>query len=125
MNRTVVLLDTQHAKIFHIGDATTLEKLRQAEPNHHTHRKSNDEKEGHHFFGEVAGHLVGSDEILVIGHGVAKTHFKTWLEEHQKPVAKKVVGYETVDHPTDGQIAAMAEQYFPRVESTHRETGRS
>jgi hypothetical protein len=38
-------------------------------------------------------------------------------------VAKKVVGYETVDHPTDNQITALATRYFHRAEATHAERG--
>ena len=99
------------------------ERRTQRKPDHHTHRQTHEDKESPHFYAEVASHLRDADEILVIGHGIAKTHFQTFLTQHEAGLAKKVVGYETVDHPTDNQITALATQYFHRVETTRAERG--
>ena len=123
MNRDVVLLDTQHARIFRLGTGVGPENLRFGHPDHHTHRQTHEDKESIHFYAEVATHLRDADEILVVGHGIAKTHFHTFLAQHEAVMAKKVVGYETVDHPTDGQIVALAIRYFRRVETTRAERG--
>jgi stalled ribosome rescue protein Dom34 len=123
MNRDVVLLDTQHARIFRLGTDAKAENLRLSQPNHHTHRQTHEDRESPKFYAEVAEHLRDADELLVLGHGVATTHFKTFLEQHQPQLAKKVVGYETVDQPTDGQLAALATRYFHRVEKTRQERG--
>jgi hypothetical protein len=34
------------------------------------------------------------------------------LHEHDRALERKIVGIETVDHPTDGQIIAYAKKYF-------------
>lgn len=32
------------------------------------------------------------------------------------PLLKKIVGVETVDHPTDAQVLAYAKTYFNRID---------
>jgi hypothetical protein len=34
------------------------------------------------------------------------------LHAHDPKIADKVVGVETIDHPTDGQLVAYARKYF-------------
>ena len=34
------------------------------------------------------------------------------MNEHEHPIAAHIVGTETVDHPTDGQMVAFAKNYF-------------
>ena len=123
MNRDVVLLDSQHARIFRIGTQTAPEAMRFSHPDHHTHAKDQGDSESHRFYSEVAKHLLDADELLVLGHGMAKAHFKTYLQQHHAGLAKKVVGYETVNNPTDGQLAAFAAQYFHRVEAVRAVRG--
>jgi hypothetical protein len=101
MNRDVVLIDTQHARIFRLDTGAAPEKLRFAHPNHHTHRQGHEDKESPQFYAEVAGHLRDADAILVIGHGVAKTHFQQFLEQHHDALTR----------------------YFHRVEATRLERG--
>jgi stalled ribosome rescue protein Dom34 len=115
MNRTVVLLDSQNARVFHLLHRPP-EQLKLAVPDHHTHPKDHGDAHSHAFYEAVAQHVKDSDELLVIGHGLGKTHFKTHLETHHPQLAKKVVGYEVVDHPTDAQVLAFAVKYFKHVE---------
>lgn len=115
MNRTVVLLDTQNARIFHLLHRPP-EQLKLSVPDHHTHRKDHGDVLSHSFYEEVASHLKDADELLVIGHGLAKDHLRTHLEARHPELAKKVVGYEVVDNPTDPQVVALAVKYFKRVE---------
>jgi len=63
----------------------------------------------------VAEQLNGTDDrVLLVGPGVAKNHFVSYLEEHhQKKLANRIVGTEAMDHPSDAQIVAFARKYFP------------
>jgi hypothetical protein len=35
-----------------------------------------------------------------------------YIEQHNPQLKKIIAGVETVDHPTDGQIVAMARKFF-------------
>jgi hypothetical protein len=39
-------------------------------------------------------------------------HFVKYVHQHAHALEPKIVGVETVDHPTDGQIVAYAKTYF-------------
>lgn len=64
------------------------------------------------FFHEVARALGAADEILVVGPSTAKLHFIRYVHAHDPKLEARIVGVETVDHPTDPQLAAFARAYF-------------
>lgn len=68
------------------------------------------------FFGAVATALQGVREVLVVGPASAKVEFVGWLEKHRPPVRKAVMGVETVDHPSDGQLLDFARRWFKPVD---------
>ena len=117
MSAFVVWMDSDSAKIFHIdGDAVEMKKAIRHDPDHHTHNKSDSKhKDSLRFFADVASHLeTFHDAVLLVGPGVAKTHFVSHLDgHHKKELAKRIVGTESMDHPTDAQIVAFARKYFP------------
>ena len=120
-----IWIDHQEARVFHVDREGFDEKHVEA-PQHHLHRhpKGAAEARQHpddlpHFFGEVARALAGAEEILVMGPSTAKLQFLRYLREHDRSLEAKVVGLETVDHPTDAQTVAYVKRYFrvaePRV----------
>ena len=64
------------------------------------------------FFDQIAKLLEGAGEILVVGPGSAKLELVRHLDKHHHGLGAKVVGVETVDHPSDGQLVAHARKYF-------------
>lgn len=116
MANYVVFIDLEHAKVFELHpDRTTETALKRHEVRHHTGRdkEHNNHKNAEKFFHEVAGHLGAAREILLVGPGMAKDQFKEHLaRHHHADIGQKVVGTETVDHPTDGQIVALAKKFF-------------
>jgi len=54
------------------------------------------------------------DQVSIGSHiGLAKDHFKTHLETHHTAgLAKRIIGMEVVDHPTDNQILAASRKFF-------------
>ncbi len=64
------------------------------------------------YFHAVAQALVGATEILIMGPAQAKLALIKHIHTHDKALVDKVVGVETVDHPTDGQVVAYARKYF-------------
>ncbi len=64
------------------------------------------------YYHRVAEALKGATEILIVGPAQAKLQLIKHFHAHDPDLMKKVVGVETVDHPTDGQLVAYARKYF-------------
>ena len=125
-HRTAVWLDHREAKIFHVAagsaDQSKLLALRHHVRHSETTREPRMETFADHFFRSVAGALAESDEVLLVGPGSAKLEFIKYVHTHARELVPKLVGVETVDHPTDGQLVAYARKYFgmeDRVSATH------
>jgi stalled ribosome rescue protein Dom34 len=115
MSIFVIWVDREHAKLFQFSNEKMERKTLQARHHdHHTHQHDQlDQKQQESaFFSLVVESLSEASRILILGPGVAKHHFQTYLMEHQPALAKKIVGCETVDHPTDPQIVALARKFF-------------
>jgi hypothetical protein len=63
-----------------------------------------------------------SKEILIVGPGSAKLDLMKHATKHDHSIAEKVVGIETVDHPTDGQLLAYAKKYFAKADALKGDT---
>ncbi len=121
--QVAVWVDHKEAHIFdvhaHEVDAEIVAAPRHL---HHRHAKGADDVKDHNedakrFFHEVARSLEGSSEILLAGPSTAKLELLRYIEKHDHALGAKVVGIETVDHPTDGQFAAYAKVYFKRLDA--------
>ncbi len=119
-----VWIDHKEARIFDVEpgnvDHTTVEAPHRNV--HHKHPRGAEEAKAHpedakRFFHEVARALDGAVEILVVGPSTAKLELIRYVDEHEHALASKVVGVETVDHPTDGQLVAHAKKYFERTDA--------
>ncbi len=111
-----VWIDHSEAKIFHIdGESFDPATVR---PRHHLERhKAVTAEHAHpadaaHFFHDVATALGDAEEILVVGPGTAKLELLKHVHRHEHALEPKIVGIETVDHPTDGQLLAYVRRYF-------------
>ncbi len=122
MANYIVWLDHQEAHVYNLlPSGMVKENLKK-----HTHEHSNShgdaraDQENSHFFHEIAAKLKSPEEILVMGPGLAKSHFKTHLEKHHhEQIAKKIIGLETVDHPTENQLIQAAKKYFKNYDALH------
>lgn len=115
MAHLVVWLDSNNAHIFDLTEAGIVEAhLKRKEINHHTFNKKDHHGDPsiEHFYKDVAIKLVNADEVLILGPGLAKNHFRTYLETHSKEIAKKIAGLEETDHPTENQIVALGRKFF-------------
>ena len=114
----VVWLDHKEARIFHVHpDATDGTTVLAPQHQFHRHPKGRGEAkehpdDAHRFFAEVARALSDVDAILIVGPSSAKLEFFRYLHEHARREESKVVGVESADHPTDGEIVARARSYF-------------
>ena len=112
--RTAVWIDHRQARVFHVS-ADEVGELTVAAPQY-VHRS--DPKDPKSFFHDVARSLERSQQILVVGPSTAKLELLRYLRTHDHALESRIVGLETVDHPTDGQLAALARSYFKLVRAT-------
>jgi stalled ribosome rescue protein Dom34 len=118
MTHAVIWIDHNEARIFHVhpeaADETTI-----LSPQHHVHRHPKGRGEArehpddaHRFFDDIARALDGVDAILIVGPSSAKLDFFKFVHEHHPRLESKVVGVESADHPSGGEIVARARIYF-------------
>jgi len=65
------------------------------------------------YYNEIVSCIRDVESILIFGPGEAKGELKKHLE--REGLGGRIVGIETVDEMTDGQIAAKARQHFPSL----------
>ncbi len=117
-----VWIDHKEAHVFHIhADTIDSETLRAPQHLHHRHPKGSEGGKEHpddakRFFHEVVRSLEGSEAVLLLGPSTAKLELLRYIEKHDHSLGPKIVGIETVDHPTDGQLVAYAKAYFKRTD---------
>jgi stalled ribosome rescue protein Dom34 len=114
-----VWIDHKEARLFAIqpgkvDETTVTAPLKNI---HHKHPKGEGGTQAHphdakRFFHDVELALEGAEQILVVGPSTAKLELVRYLREHNHLLEAKIVGVETVDHPTDGQLIAHAKTYF-------------
>ena len=80
--------------------------------SHHSAYHGSTVRTEHEFFGEVCDALAGIPEILVTGSHQAMADFRHYVDKHRPALAPHIVGWETVDQPTQAQLVALARQYF-------------
>jgi stalled ribosome rescue protein Dom34 len=115
MSAFVIWIDREQAKLFEFSHEKMERRIVESKhTDHHTHviDQLDIQRREDGFFSVVATHLVEASKILIIGPGVAKHHFRNYVGEHLPALAKKIVGCETSDRPTDPQIAAFARRFF-------------
>ena len=114
MTTFVVWMDMDLAKVFKVQlGEPKLKVLRRKQILHHTSRDPKNHKDGRKFYDQIAKLLSGADEILLMGPGLAKEHFKAHLESHPSlGLADNIVGSETVDHISDPEIIAASHKFF-------------
>jgi stalled ribosome rescue protein Dom34 len=115
-----VWIDHKEARVLRV-EVSPVEEVT-VEPTHHVHNphpRGPEEAKEHpedakRYFHAVAAALEGAEEILVVGPASAKLEFLKYVHKHAAALEPKIVGIETVDHPTDGQLVAYAKQSFKR-----------
>lgn len=119
----VVWLDHNEAHVMHISpDDVESSIVRPKKPHNKVHHKRGADKGGtvgagrssedQNYYHEVVEALKGAQEILVVGPASAKLYLIKHIHSHDAQMADKVIGVESIDHPTDAQVVAYARKYF-------------
>ena len=118
----IVWLDHQDATVIGFSlDKSEVIEIHGQSPHLRIHRKSGIPGSGHaaddlDLFADVVGALGDMREVLITGPGTAKVAFEKYVRDRHPDVAQRIVGVETLDHPSDGELLAYARKYFKRVD---------
>jgi stalled ribosome rescue protein Dom34 len=116
-HHVAVWIDHKEARIFQIDPETfTVSKVKA--PQHFPRRpdeRGNRADDGP-FYHQVAEAIRDAEGVLVVGPSSAKLEFIRHLHRHDHSIAPKIVGVETLDHPTDAQFATYVRHYFHEKE---------
>lgn len=69
------------------------------------------------YFEDVVSAIGDAREVLITGPGTAKNEFQRMLGNRHADLAKRVVGLETMDHPSDSELLAYGRRYFKGVDA--------
>ncbi len=64
------------------------------------------------YFEHILDKIRNVSEWLIVGPANAKLAFAKHIGKHHANLLDHLIGVETVDHPTDGQLLAYAKKYF-------------
>lgn len=126
-NHAVIWLDHQEAHVIHFNPSASEHEVIKTKSRHaHLHHKGGSVSGAHqdidqHYLHEIVEAVNDAKEILIVGPGSAKTALMKHAVKHDH-LSDKVVGVETVDHPSDGQLLAYAKKYFMKVDNLKGDT---
>jgi stalled ribosome rescue protein Dom34 len=121
----LVWIDHHEAKVFYFN-ATDADRIVVAgtHSSQHLHHKANSGDSGHApidkaFLKHVCQDLAQAGAILITGPGGAKKELASFIEQTQPELAIRISGVETVDHPSDGMLLALARKFFRGDDRMH------
>ncbi|QWD90028.1 translational machinery protein [Polynucleobacter sp. MWH-Braz-FAM2G] len=122
LNHAVIWIDHQEAHVMFLNaDASEAEVIKSKTTHSHLHHKGGAVGSGKlaldsKYLHSVIQAVKESKEILILGPGSAKLELIKHAHHHDAQIAEKIVGVETVDHPSDKEILAYARKFFYKVD---------
>jgi len=107
----VVFVDHQSAQVLQF-DAEHVQAQKIKAHSHHTKQHGSQVRTEHEFFAHVCDALEGIAEVLAVGPQTGLADFQSYLRKHRPALLPNVVDFQTVDHPSENQLVALARQYF-------------
>lgn len=110
----IIWMDSEKAQVFGLN-TKGIEKsnLKKSGGSHHSGDSDNiNDEQLKHFYHDLSSKVSDAEQLLIMGPGASKTHFKTYLDDHAAGLSKNVVGVENSDHPSDNQILEASKDFF-------------
>ena len=111
LNHAVAWIDHHSAQVLQF-DAVQVHDETIREHVHYTRQHGSQVRSEHEFFGEICDALAGINAVLVAGSHTAQADFRHYVDKHRPAVQPQIVGWETIDHPTEGEIVKLAREFF-------------
>ncbi len=118
LRHTIIWLDHQDAKVIDFSfDDKHVVNVHHEGGDRKLHHKVNTIGSGRvaedpQYFEQIVRAVNGAHEVLITGPSTAKLAFRKHVERHETALAKRVVGMEALDHPSEGELLAYARKYF-------------
>ena len=107
----VLWLDHHHADLIQFdNEQVTSTKVK--DHAHDTGQHHSGVRTQHEFFSAVCDALAGITYVLVAAPGKAQSDFRGYVEKHRTAILPQLAGWETVDHPSEGELVALARILF-------------
>jgi stalled ribosome rescue protein Dom34 len=122
LDHAVIWIDHREAHVIQFNESASENEIIRTQSKHpHLHHKAGTTGSGHatpdkSYLHAVTEAVAKAAEILVVGPGSAKLELLRHAQQHDPLIAKKILGIETVDHPTDRQLLAYAKKYFKPID---------
>ena len=111
MTHAIAWIDHHRAEVLPLDAPGASARHLKSHP-HPTGQHGSEVRTQHEFFASVAAVLDESTSVLVTGSHTATADFRHYAEKHRPQTAKRIAGYEVVDHPTENQLAALGKRFF-------------
>lgn len=118
----VVWLDHSEAHVvaFNRDEASAPIIVRAPTPHQHQHHRANALGSGKalehpEYYEKIVATIHTVPEWLIVGPANAKLTFLKHLNKRHPNLLAQLVGIETVDHPSDGQLLNYARKYFVKA----------
>jgi stalled ribosome rescue protein Dom34 len=114
----VVWLDFHQAKVFLItAEDVEAQRIKADAPHRQIHHKAQVQGSGHvrddrTYFEAILAAVAEADSWLIAGPGGTKKDLEKYLEGHGEALRKRLVGVESMDHPTAGELIKQARKLF-------------
>ena len=125
----VVWIDHREAKVFYVAAGAADRAVVNAHgTGHHLQHKANIPGSGHQgvdkeFFDRVIETLTHTGAILLTGPGNARLELKNYIAQHRPDLDRRISAVEALDHPSDGQLVALARKFFKADDRMHSQAG--
>jgi|SRR5579863_8848512 len=121
----VVWIDHHEARIYKFNASEVARTtVHSSHPHQHIHHKANAGDSGHApvdagFLEGVTRAVMAAGAILITGPANAKTELAGYMRREHPDVCKRISGVETLDHPSDGELVALARRFFKADDRMH------
>lgn len=113
--RAVLWIDHRSAQLLQLDGAGSPAQRIHAH-SHYTRQHGSRVRSEHEFFAHVCDALAADAQVLVTGSRQVQADFGRYVEKHRPGTGPRIVGWETVDHPTQGQLLALASEFFVKYD---------
>ncbi|MFY9628502.1 MAG: hypothetical protein WAK03_10200 [Methylocystis sp.] len=124
----IVWIDHREAKIF-LFNATEVDRMMLHPHDPSRHILYNASKEGKDdtpskdaFLEQVSAEICDGKAILITGPSNETSELAAHLRRHHLNIASFVVGIETIDHPSNGALIAVARLFFTAEDRSPSQT---
>ena len=114
----LIWIDHNEARIFEFNEEESHRTLvHSSHPREHSPHKAGARDSGQAgvdqgFLERVAQALTHAGAILIAGPANAKTELAKHIERRHPSLFRRISAVETLDHPSDGEMLALARKFF-------------